>query len=54
MKTLAGLIADAEYETSSKVPLLGDVPLLGRLFRHEGKEKRKTELLIFITPTVLD
>ena len=51
---IAGLIADAEYETRSKVPLLGVVPLLGRLFRHEGKEKRKTELLIFITPTVLD
>ncbi|MEY4059489.1 MAG: hypothetical protein RL551_736, partial [Pseudomonadota bacterium] len=37
-----------------KVPLLGDIPLIGHLFRHKSKLADKTELLVFLTPTVLD
>jgi len=51
---IAGLLSESEFTTHSKVPLLGDIPLLGQLFRHSGTEKRKVELLIFITPTLLD
>jgi type II secretory pathway component GspD/PulD (secretin) len=51
---IAGLITESDYETHSKVPLLGDLPLLGALFRHSGKETRKVELMIFITPTLID
>jgi type II secretory pathway component GspD/PulD (secretin) len=35
------------------VPLLGDVPLLGGLFRREERSKRKTDLVILLTPTVM-
>lgn len=35
-------------------PLLGDIPLIGHLFRHKSKLEDKTELLVFLTPTVLD
>jgi type IV pilus assembly protein PilQ len=51
---IAGLLSESEFTTHSKVPLLGDIPLLGHFFRHSGTEKRKVELLIFITPTLLD
>ncbi|MHB8080476.1 MAG: type II secretion system protein GspD, partial [Candidatus Krumholzibacteriia bacterium] len=51
---IAGLLSESEFTTHSKVPLLGDIPLLGHLFRHTGTEKRKVELLVFITPTLLE
>lgn len=50
---LGGLLKETEVETISKVWLLGDIPLLGKLFTNKGKEKKKTDLLIFITPHVL-
>lgn len=50
---LGGLLKETEVETISKVWLLGDIPLLGKLFTSKGKEKKKTDLLIFITPHVL-
>jgi type IV pilus assembly protein PilQ len=37
----------------SKVPLLGDVPVLGYLFKTQGRESTKTELLVFITPKIV-
>ena len=37
----------------SKVPFLGDLPILGNLFRTKGRSKSKAELLIFVTPRVL-
>ena len=40
--------------TKSKVPILGDIPLLGRLFRRESKEKRRMYLFVFVTPTLVD
>jgi len=36
-----------------KVPLLGDIPILGWLFKSTHKEERKTNLLVFITPTII-
>jgi type II secretory pathway component GspD/PulD (secretin) len=51
---IAGLISTTELEQHTKVPLLGDIPLLGAAFRHTSKQTQKTELMIFITPTVLD
>jgi type II secretory pathway component GspD/PulD (secretin) len=50
---LGGLLKETEVETISKVWLLGDIPLLGKLFTNKGKEKKKTDLLIFITPHVI-
>ncbi|MGM0369995.1 MAG: secretin N-terminal domain-containing protein [Bacillota bacterium] len=51
---IGGLIKETEYETMSKIPLLGDMPALGNLFRSEGTEQEKRELIIFITPEIID
>ncbi|HEX2082599.1 MAG TPA: hypothetical protein VHF86_03835, partial [Xanthomonadaceae bacterium] len=37
----------------SKVPFLGDIPVLGNLYKKRGRSKNKAELLIFVTPKVL-
>lgn len=50
---LNGLVRDVETTTMSKVPLLGDLPVLGWLFRNTSKQKSKTNLAIFITPYVV-
>jgi len=47
---LAGLLQDNLSEVVSKVPLLGDIPYLGALFRSKDYEQRKTDLLVAITP----
>ncbi len=49
---IGGLIEDQLTDTIKKVPLLGDVPLLGELFKRTVKSTKKTELLIFLTPHV--
>ncbi|HEX7010434.1 MAG TPA: type II secretion system secretin GspD [Phycisphaeraceae bacterium] len=49
---IGGLMEDQKNATISKVPLLGDIPLVGVLFQRQETEKRKTELLIFLTPVV--
>jgi general secretion pathway protein D len=50
---LGGLFKDSQAETEAKVPLLGDIPLLGNLFKYTDKTTEKTELLILVTPTIL-
>jgi type II secretory pathway component GspD/PulD (secretin) len=50
---IAGLQSEEEQVTVDKVPLLGDIPLLGRLFQHYKKNKQKTDLVIEITPRLL-
>ncbi|MEM9624178.1 MAG: type II secretion system secretin GspD, partial [Pseudomonadota bacterium] len=50
---LGGLIQDDIQENRSKVPLLGDIPLLGNLFKARSNTRDKTNLLIFLRPTVL-
>jgi general secretion pathway protein D len=51
--TIGGLISDIEAITESKVPILGDIPLLGWFFKDKQKQKRKTSLVIFITPHII-
>lgn len=50
---IGGLMEDNVTQTVSKIPILGDIPLLGTLFRRTIDEKVKTELLIFLTPYVV-
>ena len=51
---LGGLIRDDISEVVSKVPLLGDIPLLGALFRTTKKESTKQNLMVFLRPTILE
>ncbi|RSD32830.1 type II secretion system secretin GspD [Vibrio pectenicida] len=53
MIVLGGLIDERTQETESKVPLLGDIPYLGRLFKSTSSQKTKSNLMIFIKPTIL-
>ena len=53
MLVLGGLIKDDLVETEQKVPLLGDIPLLGALFRYKSVKKVKTNLMVFLRPTIL-
>lgn len=50
---LGGLIQDQVSKGEFKVPLLGDIPLLGWLFRYETRKSAKTNLMVFIRPTIL-
>jgi len=50
---LGGMIQDSVSDGESKVPLLGDIPLLGGLFRYSTRHRTKTNLMIFIRPYVL-
>lgn len=50
---LGGIIRNTVNSTVRKVPLLGDIPLLGELFKSTSKTKNKTELLVFLTPRVV-
>ena len=50
---IGGLMQDNKVETIRKVPLLGDIPILGSLFRHKEMKDTKTELLIFLTPFIV-
>lgn len=51
---IAGLITDKITETVRKVPLLGDIPFFGTIFRQTIQDKRKSELVIFLTPYILN
>jgi type II secretory pathway component GspD/PulD (secretin) len=51
---LGGLITENTTKTKDKVPLLGDLPGLGVLFRSESSDSSKQNLLIFVTPTIID
>lgn len=50
---LGGLISDQISETKEKVPLLGDIPLLGYLFRYASTSKQKQDLMVFLQPSIL-
>ncbi|WP_219895259.1 type II secretion system secretin GspD [Aquisediminimonas profunda] len=50
---LGGLLDDNERRTLEKIPLLGDIPALGQLFRSRSKTRSKTNLMVFIRPTIL-
>jgi general secretion pathway protein D len=50
---IGGLMQEKKKEDLRKVPLLGDIPLLGQLFRYRSVEERKTNLLVFLTPHIV-
>ncbi len=50
---LGGLIEDRFEDNKSKVPLLGDIPYVGALFRSESRTKRRTNLMVFLRPVVM-
>ncbi len=51
---IAGLITDEEQVTVKKVPLLGDIPLVGELFKHRERRPAHREILVFVTPTIVE
>lgn len=50
---IGGLLNDDERRTIEKIPLLSDIPLLGELFKSKSRTRRKTNLTVFIRPTVI-
>ena len=50
---LGGLIKNSDEEGEEKVPILGDIPILGNLFRYKTKNKEKKDLMVFIRPVIL-
>jgi type II secretory pathway component GspD/PulD (secretin) len=50
---MGGLITDSVREGNIKVPILGDIPYVGRLFRQDRKEREQGNLIVFITPTIV-
>jgi len=50
---IGGLVSDDVSESMDKIPILGDIPLIGNLFRTRSTRNRKTNLLVFITPRVV-
>lgn len=53
MIMIAGLMKEDIRSTTNKIPILGDLPFLGALFRNTDDQKQKTELAIFITPRII-
>jgi len=52
-QVLAGLISDADRSDANRIPLLGDVPVLGRLFSSQKDDRQKTEIVMSITPHLI-
>ncbi len=50
---IGGLIEQTDTEVSEKVPVLGDLPVLGNLFRSKGTQLERTNLMVFIRPTII-
>jgi general secretion pathway protein D len=51
---LGGLVTSSVQSTKNKVPVLGDIPLFGRLFQSQSKATQKDNLMIFVTATIVD
>ena len=51
---MGGLVSDSTAKNYAKVPILGDLPILGWAFRHETKERLRSNLIIFLTPTIIE
>lgn len=51
---IGGIYTQSESSTQSKIPLLGDIPLIGNFFRNNNKTTSRSELLIFITPRIMN
>jgi general secretion pathway protein D len=50
---LGGLIQDSINNVQNKTPILGDIPILGNLFRYETRQRSKTNLMVFIRPYIM-
>lgn len=50
---IGGLSTDSDSETHTKVPFLGDIPVLGELFKHESTNRDRRSLMVFLTPTIV-
>jgi type IV pilus assembly protein PilQ len=50
---LGGIYQMSETSNDDKVPLLGDIPVVGTLFKSTSRQRSKTELLVFITPKIV-
>ncbi|WP_414545063.1 AMIN domain-containing protein [Nostoc sp. CCY0012] len=51
---LSGIIQDSDRTTVSKIPLLGDLPLIGSLFRSTNRQNQRNEVIVLLTPQVMD
>ena len=51
---LTGVVSNNDSEIESKVPVLGDIPIFGRAFKSKSKVKRNSELIIMVTPKIID
>ncbi|MGL4668831.1 MAG: type IV pilus secretin PilQ, partial [Saezia sp.] len=51
---IGGIFKEQEYTRTQKIPLLGDIPLIGQFFRSTNRLHERTELLVFITPRIID
>lgn len=51
---LSGIIQDSDQTTVTKVPILGDIPILGALFRSTNKSHQRQEVIVLVTPQILD
>ena len=51
---IGGLISSTESKSVSKIPLLGDIPILGQFFRNTSKTRERKEILILLTPILVD
>jgi type IV pilus assembly protein PilQ len=51
---VSGIINDTERVTASKIPILGDLPLIGALFRSTNKTNQRAEVIVLVTPQILD
>jgi general secretion pathway protein D len=53
MLVLGGLISEGRVDTADRVPLLGDIPAVGRLFRYDAQSTEKRNLMIFLYPRIV-
>ena len=51
---LSGIIQDTDRSTVSKIPILGDIPLLGSLFRKTNRQNQRQEVIVLLTPQIMD
>ena len=51
---VSGIIRDEERVTANKIPILGDLPIIGSLFRRTDKRNQRAELIVLLTPQILD
>jgi type IV pilus assembly protein PilQ len=51
---LSGVIQDTDRETITKVPFLGDLPIIGALFRGSNTQNTRSEVIIIVTPRIID